>query len=54
MPVTTKPTSMHKLKPRAKVKHGAVDDTKVLKPTKWGVDLLVKVEAFRQALAAQK
>jgi hypothetical protein len=54
MPVTKKPTSLHNLKPRAKAKHGAIDSSRPLKPTKWGVDLLVKIEAFREALAAQK
>ncbi len=54
MPVTKKPTSLHNLKPRAKAKHGTSDNSRPLKPTKWGVDLLVKIEAFREALAAQK
>jgi hypothetical protein len=44
-------TTMQTAKPRASQSRGA---SKPLKPTKWGVDLLVKIEAFRQALAAQK
>jgi hypothetical protein len=35
------------------VKHSKVP-AKAAKPTKWGKDMLAKMEAFRKALAAQQ
>jgi hypothetical protein len=53
--MTTKnPTAANIAASQVKIKRADVTPSKPLKPTKWGVDLLVKMEAFRQALATQK
>jgi hypothetical protein len=49
-----KPTASSNATPQAKTKCTDASAIKTLKPTKWGADLLVKMEAFRQALATQK
>jgi hypothetical protein len=49
-----KPSASSNATPQAKTKCTDASAIKTLKPTKWGADLLVKMEAFRQALATQK
>ena len=45
-------TSLHDAKPRAKTQRSTAVKPSQSKPTKWGVDLLAKMDAFRKALAA--
>jgi hypothetical protein len=51
---TKKPTAANSRIRAVKAQPSIPARDKQLKPTKWGADLLVKMEAFRQALAAQK
>ncbi len=45
-------TSLHDVKTRANAQPSKAAKTSHSKPTKWGVDLLAKMDAFRKALAA--
>lgn len=45
-------TSSHDVKSRAKTQRVTTAKPSQSKPTKWGVDLLAKMDAFRKALAA--
>ena len=52
----TRINTLHETKRPARTKsvaHGTNSSIKPAKPTKWGAQLLVKMEALRKALAAQ-
>jgi maltooligosyltrehalose synthase len=53
MAATTHTTTRHDTKRSEPVKRAARGVSKQAKPTKWGAQLLVKMEALRKALAAQ-
>jgi hypothetical protein len=53
MAATTHTTTRHDAKRSEPVKRAAKGVSKQAKPTKWGAQLLVKMEALRKALAAQ-
>lgn len=53
MTATTHTTTRHEAKRSEPAKRVAQGANKQAKPTKWGTQLLVKMEALRKALAAQ-
>jgi hypothetical protein len=53
MTSTTRLSSQHDPKHVKPTKRTAQGGAKPAKPTKWGAQLLVKMEALRKALAAQ-
>jgi hypothetical protein len=54
MPTTATPTKAARHTTRPSTTKPAKAPAKVAKPTKWGKDMLAKMEAFRKALAAQR
>ena len=50
---TTRINTLHETKRPARAKSAPHGSVKPAKPTKWGAQLLVKMEALRKALAAQ-
>jgi hypothetical protein len=54
MPATATTTKTVRHTTRTSTVKPAKAPAKVAKPTKWGKDMLAKMEAFRKALAAQR
>lgn len=54
MPNTTTTTKSARYSTRPSTVKPTKAPAKAAKPTKWGKDMLAKMEAFRKALAAQR
>jgi hypothetical protein len=54
MPTTATTTKSTRHTARPSTVKSSKAPAKVAKPTKWGKDMLAKMEAFRKALAAQR
>lgn len=54
MPATTTPVKAPRLAHKPSTSKPVKSAVKPAKPTKWGTDMLAKMEAFRKALAAQQ